>query len=134
MNVAGSCHCGRITYEAEIDPAHVGICHCTDCQVLTGSAFRVSVPALAASFRVLSGTPTIYLKTADSGVRRRHAFCPDCGAPIAASADSDQPSTYTLRVGGLAQRGELPPKRRFWCASALPWSTNVAAIPGIDRQ
>ena len=134
MNVTGSCHCGRITYEAEIDPEHVGICHCTDCQVLTGSAFRVSVPAPAPSFRLLTGTPKIYVKTADSGTRRRHAFCPDCGAPIAAFADSDQPPTYTLRVGGLAEKAQLPPTRRIWCASALPWSTNVGGIPGTDRQ
>ena len=44
MKVHGSCHCGDIGYEAEVDPAQVGICSCTDCQMLTGSAFRVSVP------------------------------------------------------------------------------------------
>ncbi|MEJ0023213.1 MAG: GFA family protein, partial [Alphaproteobacteria bacterium] len=29
-----------MTYEAEIDPAMVGICHCTDCQMMSGSAYR----------------------------------------------------------------------------------------------
>src|SRR5262245_4627881 len=38
MKVDGRCHCGYITYEAEIDPEKVMICHCTDCQTLTGSA------------------------------------------------------------------------------------------------
>jgi hypothetical protein len=27
MKIYGGCHCGLITYEAEIDPATVGICH-----------------------------------------------------------------------------------------------------------
>ena len=45
MKIDGACHCGRISYEAEIDPADVTICHCTDCQTLSGSAFRTVVPA-----------------------------------------------------------------------------------------
>jgi hypothetical protein len=32
MKIDGSCHCGCITYEAEIDPTKVMICHWTDCQ------------------------------------------------------------------------------------------------------
>ncbi len=40
MRIDGQCHCGGITYEAEVDPATARICHCTDCQVLSGTAFR----------------------------------------------------------------------------------------------
>ena len=29
MKVTGGCHCGHITYEAEVDPATVRVCHCT---------------------------------------------------------------------------------------------------------
>jgi len=34
MRVTGGCHCGQVTYEAEVDPATVRVCHCTDCQRL----------------------------------------------------------------------------------------------------
>src|SRR5689334_821271 len=102
MKVTGACHCGQVRYEAEVDPARSGICHCTDCQVLTGTAFRVSIPTLPGTFRLLAGTPSVYLKTADSGAKRRHAFCPACGTPVYASADEDAPATRSLRVGGLA--------------------------------
>lgn len=37
MKVDGGCHCGRIAYEAEIDPAGVLVCHCTDCQTLSAA-------------------------------------------------------------------------------------------------
>lgn len=133
MKVEGGCHCGRIAYEAEVDPNAVGICHCTDCQTLTGSAYRVSVPAPAASFRLLRGQPKVYIKTADSGSKRAHAFCADCGSPIYAAAPQDTP-TYSLRVGALRQRAELPPKRRIWCRSALPWSLDLQGLPERDRQ
>jgi hypothetical protein len=42
MHIDGECHCGRVTHEAEIDPARSSICHCTDCQPLTGSPYRVT--------------------------------------------------------------------------------------------
>jgi hypothetical protein len=135
MKVNGACHCGRITYEADVETARSGICHCTDCQVLTGSVFRVTVPTVAGTFRLLTGTPTAYLKaTADSGVRRRHAFCPNCGSPVYACADEDNPPTRNLRVGCLAQREHLAPKRRIWCKSAVSWSQDVGSLPGIPKQ
>ena len=134
MKVDGSCHCGQITYEAEVDPERVRVCNCTDCQVLTGSAFRVSVAVRAQTFRLLTGRPKVYVKTGDSGAKRRHAFCPNCGAPVTASADSDDPPTYSLRIGCLAQKAELPPRRRFWCKSALAWAQDISSVPGIEGQ
>jgi hypothetical protein len=129
MQVQGSCHCGQVQYEAEIDPQKVSLCNCTDCQMLTGSAFRVSVPAPAATFKLLSGKLTEYVKTADSGVRRVHTFCPVCGTPVFARAEVDNPPGYSLRVGSLKQKAQLPPVKRIWCKSALPWAQDVSAIP-----
>ncbi|MGE0802565.1 MAG: GFA family protein [Lautropia sp.] len=134
MKVHGACHCRQITYEAEIDPATVSICHCTDCQVLSGAPYRVSVPALPGTFRLLTGQPATYVKTADSGARRRHSFCSNCGAPVSAGADTDQPPTQMLRVGGLAERARLAPMRRIWCRSALPWSEAIGEVPGVAGQ
>jgi hypothetical protein len=31
MKIDGACHCGRIRYEAEVDPERTVICHCTAC-------------------------------------------------------------------------------------------------------
>jgi hypothetical protein len=52
MKIDGACHCGRISYEAEIDPDDVTICHCTDCQTLSGSAFRIVVPAKREAWQI----------------------------------------------------------------------------------
>jgi hypothetical protein len=86
VKIDGGCHCGYITYEAEADPAKASICHCSDCQVLSGTAFRTVIRAEDGSFKLLSGEPTIYVKTADSGRKRAQAFCPRCGTPIYATA------------------------------------------------
>jgi hypothetical protein len=132
MKVDGRCHCGQIRYQAEIDESKVTICHCTDCQTLTGTAYRVSVPAAAAGFVLLTGAPKIYVKTADSGNQRAQAFCSDCGTPIYAS-DTKNPQTFALRVGTLAQRAALSAKHQIWFHSALPWATDIRGVGSSER-
>jgi hypothetical protein len=128
MKIDGSCHCGKVTYEAEIDPAAVGICHCTDCQSLTGTAFRVTVPAAEKNFRITSGEPKIYVKTAESGALRAQAFCAGCGSPIYTTSVGDGPKVYGIRTGTARQRAQLAPKRQSWHRSALPWLPEMECI------
>jgi hypothetical protein len=135
MKVEGRCHCGAITYEADVDPERVTICHCTDCQTLTGTAFRVTVPAAADAFVLQTGTPKRYIKrTADSGNPRVQGFCGECGTPIYATSPEERPQSYGLRVGTLAQRAELPPRKQIWCRSALPWSMDVEELPQSAKE
>src|SRR4051812_29374803 len=108
MKIDGACHCGYITFEAEADPEKTAIWHCTDCQVSTGSAFRTNIPVPGDAFRLLSGEPAVYVKTADSGNRRAQAFCPKCGSPIYSTTPGDGPKqAYMARVGILRQRHQL---------------------------
>ena len=133
MKVKGRCHCGQVTYEAVVDPQKVTICHCADCQMLTGSAYRVTVPAPSETFSLRTGQPKTYVKTADSGRKRAHAFCPNCGTPIYSAATADPP-TYSLRVGCLQQRAELRPTKQQWCGSALSWAMSLQDVPQVSRQ
>jgi hypothetical protein len=134
MKIEGGCHCGFITYEAEVDPEKASICHCTDCQQLTGSAFRTSVPAADGNFWLISGEPAIYVKTAESGRQRVQAFCPRCGSPIYATAPGDGPKTYNLRTGTARQRDQLAPKRQIWCRSQQRWLGDIARMRGFEKD
>ncbi len=133
MKIDGQCHCGAIVYSAEVEPEKASICHCTDCQCFSGSPFRASVPARVEDFRLLSGSPKIYVKVGDSGARRAQAFCGECGAPIYAT-DAENPTVVNLRLGGVTQRAEIPPRRQVWCSSALPWALDVRDLPSSPKQ
>jgi len=74
MKIDGRCHCGYITYEAEIDLDKTLICHCTDCQTLSGSAFRVVAYTREDAFTLLSGKLKAYVKTSESGNKRPQSF------------------------------------------------------------
>jgi hypothetical protein len=131
MKVSGRCYCGQISFEAEIEPDKVRVCHCTDCQTLSGSAFRTNVPVVQDTFVLKKGEPKTFLKTANSGNRIIHAFCPDCGTPIY-SAVPGEPPGYSLRVGPLDCRAELVPSRQIWLRSAFAWTTDLN-LPGTER-
>jgi hypothetical protein len=127
MQVTGKCHCGSVRYRAKVDPEKVSICHCVDCQILTGCAYRVSVQVALADFELLKGEIKQYIKTADSGSKRVQAFCPECGTPLYAEA-LDNPTARSLRVGSVDQRASLRPRRQIWCRSALPWAEDLSKV------
>lgn len=134
MKIDGGCHCGAIKYEAEVDPEKVSICHCTDCQILTGTAYRVTVPASSENFQIIEGDPTLYLKTtADSGAVRAQAFCGLCGSHLYATGVGDGPKVYGIRVGTANQRRDLPPKRQVWHQSALDWVDSLGELPAVEK-
>lgn len=132
MKIDGGCHCGNISYTAEVDPEKVGICHCTDCQTLSGTAFRVSVPATKENFQ-LTGNLKIYVKTAESGAKRAQGFCPECGTPIYATA-AENPQIFNIRVGTARQRAELRPKSQGWYRSARDWVNDLPSMKQYAKQ
>ena len=133
MKINGACHCGRITFEAEVDPSGTVICHCTDCQTLSGTAFRVAVLARRETFKLLSGALKIYIKTGESGNQREQSFCPECGTPIY-STDPAGTQGFNIRVGTVRQRGELRPKAQIWTRSARGWLRDLESIAKLEKQ
>ncbi len=125
MKVDASCHCGSVTYEAEINPDHVVICHCTDCQISSSAPYRVSVFGVPATDIRLQGTPKSYAKTGGSGRQVLVAFCGDCGSALYSTKDE---STFNLRVGAIRQRDQLVPKAQGFCGSGMPWAMNINGI------
>jgi hypothetical protein len=134
MKIDGGCHCGFIRFEAEADPNKAGICHCTDCQTLSGTAFRTLIIVPKENFTLLAGEPKTYVKTGDSGRQRAQTFCPECGAPLYATGVGEEEKFYNIRLGTVRQRADLPPKRQFWCRSALPWLPEIEGAAKMETQ
>jgi hypothetical protein len=132
MQIDGRCHCGYVRYEAEIDPDTVSICHCTDCQQLTGSAYRVTARARAEDVRLTANQPKTYRKYGDSGRPRLQYFCPECGSSLFVTGEGEAAAVWGIRVGTITQRRELSPKRQKWCSSALPWVDDIASLPRTE--
>ena len=134
MKITGGCHCGNIKYEAEAKPENAMICHCTDCQILSGSAFRTLLLTNEEAFNFTSGQPKIYIKIADSGKKREQTFCPECGSPIYSASFGDDPREYAIRLGTVDQRDVIEPRKQIWCSSAHNWIKNICSWPAQDGE
>jgi hypothetical protein len=133
MKIDGQCHCGQVSYTATVDPATVHICHCTDCQALSGSAFRTVVPAREQDV-TLRGEPRTYVKLGTSGDRRAQVFCLNCGSQMFATSDVPPGNRILgIRVGTCTQRDALIPQREIWCQSAMPWFHSGVETERFDQ-
>ena len=131
MKVDASCHCGQISYQAEIDPNQVVICHCSDCQTFSSAPYRVSVFGVPAEHMALSGTPKTYVKQGASGRDVIVAFCGECGTALYSTKDEVN-GPFNLRTGAIKQRRELTPKMMGFCDSGLEWAMNIEALHRIE--
>jgi hypothetical protein len=117
--IAGGCLCGKVRYIAEAEPAFVAVCHCTDCQKFTGSAFGVVVgvpkPALS-----IQGKVTTYSKNGDTGRSISRQFCPECGSSIAEEVEA-VPGVVMIASGTLDDTSWLKPGMQIYCDSAQSW-------------
>jgi hypothetical protein len=139
MNCGGKCDENRRALplwlrdvEAEADPETTTVCNCTDCQTMSGAPLRAIIVTRPGTFLLLSGKPTEYRKTANSGNVRPQGFCPHCGTALYSTSVSDEPKTYNVRVGSLRQRNELRPRQQVFARSQQAWISDIDSIPRFD--
>src|SRR5215469_5994018 len=134
MEIDGGCHCGEIRYRAVVNPDDVVICHCTDCQTLSGGAFRTAVPAAEGTFVLLRGVPKRYVKVAESGNRRELGFCGNCGTHLYSAPPDLELRIVVLRGGSIRQRDQLVPKVQYWHRSSQKWLQDLVSIKRNEKQ
>jgi hypothetical protein len=117
----GGCQCGEIRYRFDCEPVVVYVCHCTDCQKQSSSAFGISVWVPAQEFRLIHGELKFLVTQADSGNTKRCAFCPDCGSRIYHLAQ-DQPHVLSVKGGTLDQARMIRPVGHIWTSSGHSWA------------
>ena len=131
MRITGGCFCKKIRYTATIDLKAVTICHCTDCQLNSGTAYGVVVGVTNEEFILEDGKLTYFEKIADSGARRSLAFCSTCGTRSYAKPADGKPGRFGIRVGTVHQLESLIPRQQDFFNSALDWVTDITNLKKI---
>lgn len=70
----GSCHCGKVRFEVELDPAEAVVCDCSICTKKGAIIGRVS----EADFHLLTPLEDMTLYQFNKRIAKHH-FCPVCG-------------------------------------------------------
>ena len=122
MKIDGSCHCGKITLTAEVDPSTAMVCHCTDCQIISGGPRRTDVAVKVENISI-NGVVAEYTEVAESGRKRVLGFCNTCGTELY-GADAEK-KNFVIRLGFLNQRDELIPIKHIYHDSAASWLKQI---------
>jgi len=117
---SGGCACGAVRYRLLGEPLELHVCHCTDCQRVTGSAFVMSMVTRRDTVELTQGAPTVCDFETPEGIHRREQRCAECGSRLW-SEPNGLPELLTLRPGTLDDHGWLRPIAHIWTRSAQPW-------------
>ena len=118
-NFEGGCLCGAVRYAAQAEPIYSGVCHCTNCQKHTGSAFSCVV-AVPKPTLVITGETREFRHKGDSGKDLITTFCPVCATRMISEA-TVMAGVVMIEVGTLDDRRFFDGKFHIYCDSAQPW-------------
>lgn len=125
-----SCQCGAVTFTTPTSqPTHFWICHCTECQKQSGSAFAAS--AFFPFFEPPTSNADLgkWTRKCDSGNTLICYFCKVCGARLihqTQTPDGQNEDSTTVRAGALDSREDLP-----WTSAPHIWTRS--ALVGIPK-
>ncbi len=131
--IAGGCLCGEIRYECQGEPVSSFICHCTDCQQFTGSVFAAALFFPRGSFRMLSGAPTKFAVTAESGNKVERDFCSKCGASLFEVLEK-LPDLISVAAGSLDNKAVFKPARHIWTKSQVATIQVNDDLPKFEKS
>ena len=116
--VIGGCLCGEVRFEAPFEPLFQILCHCTDCQTVSGSASYCAYVVPIDSVELKQGETTSFGVQSDAGRTNTRRFCPKCGSRLWAELE-----TGIASVNGMAldDRNHFNPSHNHRTNTAPDW-------------
>ena len=135
--MTGRCFCGNVVFEFDGPITDIEICHCSRCQLATGSPFAAEFRVRAENFRWLRGEDLIAF--CDAPILRdppayRRSFCKTCGSPL----PSIFPGTPSVAVPSGLVEGDIPARviDHIWVSKKANWLDlrELGSIPQYDTE
>lgn len=131
--ITGHCLCSAVTFTVDAEPVWQGVCHCSNCQRQTASAFSVIVGVPSKALRV-DGSTLSSFKTPSEGYRSttERWFCSACGSPLYSTIES-MPDLAFLKAGTIDDISWLRPTAEIWTRSAQPWAPHFEGVQRFEQ-
>lgn len=126
--LTGRCHCGAISYEAEGEPEHHALCHCTDCRRSAGAPM-VGWMAFKEEQVRIEGAPITYT----SSEHGRRSFCGVCGTGLFYRNAAYLPGIVDIQSSTLDNPEQHAPGAHIQTAERLGWMTDLNELPAFER-
>lgn len=116
--IDGGCQCGAVRYTLHAPPVVFYICHCSECQKQSSSAFGESLRVRRADLTVSGDLAESGRDSPGGGVVGQ--FCPKCGSRLFHARDT-YAETLNIKAGTLDDTGWLRPAGHIWTQSRQNW-------------
>ena len=121
--MTGGCACGKVRFEAAVEPHDAYLCHCRMCQRSTGSISIAFVNAMLNDIR-WDGEPDWY----ESSPIARRPFCSHCGTSLGFMFSKDA-EKLDLAVASFDDPSPFRPKHHFGVESMHRAWINTDGLP-----
>ncbi|HVN90672.1 MAG TPA: GFA family protein [Candidatus Binataceae bacterium] len=128
--LTGGCLCGAVRYEVEGTPLFAVLCHCRDCQRVSGTG-HVPVMGMPRSSLKISGATKAFSSRGSSGLPSVRHFCPNCGSLLFGMPES-VPDSVSIYVGSLDDPSAFQPAAVIFRRDRHAWDIGAAALDEFD--
>ena len=125
----GGCHCGAVRYRTSGTPAHVALCHCSDCRKSAGAPVVAWAAFKEADFALLQGALTEF---SSSGQVTR-SFCPACGTGLIYRNPEVLPGLVDVQLATFDDPDALKPMAHIQTAERIGWMETAHELPMFER-
>ena len=131
LPLVGGCQCGQVRYTINALPYVFYLCHCTECQRHTSSAFGESLRVNTSDLRI-DGNLKTFRRVSEAGSVREGHLCPDCGVRIVHGTAAS--AMVNVKAGTLDDTAWLVPAGHIWVRSKQRFVAIGADELTYDRQ
>ena len=128
----GGCLCGAIRYTAHAAPVRMVQCHCAQCRKLSGTG-HASQAFFESGDVEISGQPSSYVFTADSGNVKTYHFCPTCGSRLHGK-NSGRPGIIIVPVGCFEDNSWFAPHGVAYTSCREAWDMTTKDVPNFETM
>ena len=126
--LTGACYCRAVTYSVADAFEYAFICHCSDCQRTTGSAFKPFARIAAHHLSLTSGREDVERL---GGKASHNAFCRKCGSLLYSVVREGKYVHVTL--GTLLAPPAITPSAHIFVRSKAPWHVIGDTLPQFEQ-
>lgn len=116
----GQCQCGQVSYRLTGESVACFVCHCSECQRQSASAFGMALWLRNFHKDVVGRDLGVWVRTTPSDKRLVCEFCRECGTRMFHQM-SDQDDTLSVKPGTLNTTVGLEPVAHIWTSRAQSW-------------
>jgi hypothetical protein len=121
-----------VRYEVTGEPAGSAVCHCRDCQYVSGGEPAALVIVPRDALKITKGTLNDYTKKGDSGMNVTRKFCGTCGTQVLSDVES-APQIWVIKTGTLDEPAGFQAGVVLYTSSAQPWAHMPDGVPQMPK-